>query len=97
MLQCQLLPCPLVDENVLLLPVPHIVPQHPAGVAGQLHGLGRIRDVTPGSAVVLALWEGDLAGAAVPQLDPGFQDIPGSGGGLVDLFFKFLNNLFSIS
>ena len=39
-----------------------------------------------GPAVVLALGlgEGDLAGVAVPQLDPGLQDLPGSGGGLVE-------------
>ena len=57
--------------------------QHLAGAAGQLHGLGH---VPPGPAVVLAfgLGEGDLAGIAVPQLDPGLQDLPGSGGGLVD-------------
>jgi len=43
-------------------------------------------DLAPGLAVVLALGfrEGDLAGVAVPQLDPGLQDLPGSGGGLVD-------------
>jgi len=42
--------------------------------------------VAPGPAVVLALGpgEGDLAGVAVPQLDPCLQDLPGSGGGLVD-------------
>jgi len=54
--------------------------------AGQLHGLGRTRDVAPGPAVVFALGfrESDLAGSAVPQLDPGLQDLPGSSGGLVD-------------
>ena len=38
--------------------------------------------MAPGPAVVFAfgLGEGDLAGVAVPQLDPGFQDLPGSGG-----------------
>ena len=42
--------------------------------------------MTPGPAVVLALGlgESDLTGIAVPQLDPGLQDLPGSGGGLVD-------------
>ena len=37
-------------------------------------------------AVVLALGpgEGDLTSVAVPQLDPGLQDFPGSGGGFVD-------------
>jgi hypothetical protein len=42
--------------------------------------------VAPVPAVVLALGlgEGDLAGIAVPQLDPGLQDLPGSRGGLVD-------------
>jgi len=40
--------------------------------------------VAPGPAVVLALGlgKGDLAGIAVPQLDPRLQDLPGSG--LVD-------------
>ena len=53
------------------------------GAAGQLHGPGRTWDVAPGPAVVLALGfrEGDLAGAAVPQLDPGLQDLPGPSGG----------------
>ena len=34
--------------------------------------------VPPGPAVVFALGlrEGDLAGVAVPQLDPGLQDLP---------------------
>ena len=84
--QGQPLPCPFFDENMPLLPVPHIMAQHLAGIAGQLHGLGRTRDVAPGPAVVFALGfrESDLAGSAVPQLDPGFQDLPGSGGGLVD-------------
>ncbi|MBE0524840.1 MAG: hypothetical protein IBX40_10975 [Methanosarcinales archaeon] len=69
-----------------LLIVPHIVPEHLTGITGQLHGLGRTRDVTPGPAVVLALGlrEGDLASIAVPQFNPGLQDLPGSGGGLVD-------------
>ncbi|MBE0524094.1 MAG: hypothetical protein IBX40_07165 [Methanosarcinales archaeon] len=42
--------------------------------------------MTPGPAVVLALGprEGDLAGSAVPQPDPGLQDLTGSGDGLVD-------------
>jgi hypothetical protein len=42
--------------------------------------------VAPGPAVILALGleEGDLAGSAVPQFDPGLQALPGSGGGLVD-------------
>ena len=42
--------------------------------------------VAHGPVVVLALGlgEGDLAGVAVPQLDPGLQDLPGSGGGLVE-------------
>ncbi len=79
--QGQPLPRPLVYENVPLLPVPHIMPQHFAGITGQFHGLGRTRDVTLGPAVVFALGlgEGDLAGIAVPQLDPGLQDLPGSG------------------
>jgi hypothetical protein len=47
----QPLPGPMVDENVPLLPVPHIMPQPLAGIAGQLHGLGHTRDVTPGPAV----------------------------------------------
>ena len=68
------------------LPVAHIMSQHLAGIAGQLHDLGRTRDVAPGPAVVLALGlgEGDLACIAVPQFDPGLQDFPGSDGGLVD-------------
>jgi hypothetical protein len=37
----QPLPGHLVDENMPLLPVPHIMPEHLAGIAGQLHGLGR--------------------------------------------------------
>jgi len=80
--QGQPLPCPLVDENMPLLPVPHIMAQHFAGIAGQLHGLGHM---APGPAVVLALGlrESDLTGVAVPQLDPGLQYFPGSGGGLV--------------
>ena len=84
--QGQPLPRPPLNENVPLLPVAHIMPQHLAGIAGQLHGLGRTRDVAPGPAVVLALGlgEGDLAGSAVPQFDPGLQDLPGPGGGLVD-------------
>jgi len=49
MAQGQPLPGPIVNENVPLLPVPHIVPQHLAGIAGQLHGLGH---VAPGQAVV---------------------------------------------
>jgi len=91
--QCQPLSRSLVDENVPLLPVAHIIAQHLAVIAGQLHGLGCTRDVAPGPAVVLALGlgdaqdsiscalgkseycedlaEGDLAGSAVPQLDPG--------------------------
>ena len=32
--QGQLLPGPAVNENMPLLPIPHIVPQHLAGVAG---------------------------------------------------------------
>ncbi|HZV47850.1 MAG TPA: hypothetical protein VFG06_10975 [Thermodesulfovibrionales bacterium] len=42
--------------------------------------------MAPGPAVVLALGLGerDLVGVAVPQLDPGLQDLPGSSGGLVD-------------
>ena len=84
MLQVQPLPGPAVDENMSLLPVAHIMPQHLAGIGGQLHGLGRTRDEAPSPAVVLALGlgEDDLAGIAVPQLDPGLQDLPGSGGGL---------------
>ncbi len=39
--QGQPLPCPHVYENVPLLSVPHIMPQHLAGIAGQLHGSGR--------------------------------------------------------
>jgi hypothetical protein len=31
------------------------MPQHLAGITGQLHGLGRTRDMAPGPAVVLAL------------------------------------------
>jgi len=45
--QGQPLPCPLVNENMPLLPVPHIVSQHLAVVAGQFHGLGH---VAPGPA-----------------------------------------------
>jgi hypothetical protein len=62
------------------------MPEHLAGIAGQLHGLGHTRDVASGPGVLLALGlrEGDLAGVVVPQLDPGLQDLPGSGGGLVD-------------
>ena len=74
--QGQPLPRPIINENVPLLPVAHIMAQHLT--AGQLHGLGH---VAPGPAVVLALGlgEGDLAGIAVPQLDPGLQHLPGSG------------------
>ena len=84
--QGQPLPGPLVNENMPLLPVAHIMPQHFAVIAGQLHGLGRTRDVAPGPAVVFALGlrEGDLPGIAVPQFDPGLQDLLGPGGGLVD-------------
>ena len=57
--QGQPLPGPAVYENVPLLPVSQIVPQHLAGIAGQLHGLGRTRDVAPSLAVVLALGFGD--------------------------------------
>jgi hypothetical protein len=32
----------------------------------------------------LVFGKGDLAGVAVPQLDPGLQNLPGSGGGIVD-------------
>jgi hypothetical protein len=73
------LPGPAVNENMPLLPVPHIVPQHLASIAGQLHGSGRTRDVAPCPMVVLAFGfgEGDLASAAVPQLDPGLQDLLG--------------------
>jgi len=39
--QGQPLPGPLVNENMPLLPVAHIMPQHFAVVAGQLHGPGR--------------------------------------------------------
>jgi hypothetical protein len=76
----QPLPGPAVNENMPLLPVPHIMQQHVAGVAGQLHGPGRTHDAAPSPAVVLALWyrEGDLAGGAVPQLDPGLQNFSGS-------------------
>lgn len=80
--QVQPLPGPSVDENMSLLLVAHIMPQHLTGIGGQLHGLGRTRDEAPSPAVVLVLGEGDLAGIAVPQLDPGLQDLPGSGGGL---------------
>jgi hypothetical protein len=68
--QGQPLPCPLVDENVSFLPVPHIMAQHLAGITGQFHGLGH---VAPGPAIVLALSprEGALPGVAVPQFDPG--------------------------
>jgi hypothetical protein len=54
------------------------MPEHVAGIAGLLHGLGH---VAPGPAVVIALGlrEGDLAGSAVPQLDHGLQDLPGFG------------------
>jgi len=38
--------------------------------------------VNPSASEGLA--EGDLAGGAVPQFDPGLHDLPGSGGGLVD-------------
>ena len=57
--QGQPLPGPLVNENVPLLPVPHIVSQHFAGIVDQLHGLGRTWDVAPGPVVVLALGLGD--------------------------------------
>jgi hypothetical protein len=69
--QGQSLPGPAVNKNMPFLPVPHIMPQHLAGIAGKLHGLGCTRDVAPGPAVVLALGlgKGDLAGGAVPQLD----------------------------
>ena len=62
------------------------MPEHLAGIAGQLHGLGHTRDVASGPGVLLALGlrEGDLAGVVVPQLDPGLQDLLGSGGGLVE-------------
>jgi len=38
--------------------------------------------VNPSASEDLA--EGDLADIVVPQLDPGLQDFPWSGGGLVD-------------
>ena len=41
------------------------MPQHFAGITGQLHGLGRTRDVAPGPAVVLALGLGEGDGPAV--------------------------------
>ena len=47
--QRQPLPGPAVNENKPLFPVPHIMPQHLAGITGQLHGL---RHVAPGPAVV---------------------------------------------
>ena len=46
---------PDVNENVPLLSVPHIMSQHLAGIAGQLHSPGRTRNVAPCPAVVLAL------------------------------------------
>jgi hypothetical protein len=39
--QSQPIPGPPVDKNVPLLPVSRIMSEHLAGVAGQLHGLGR--------------------------------------------------------
>jgi len=51
MQQGQPLPCPPVEEKMPLLPVPHIMPEHLAGIACQLHGPGRTRDVAPGPAV----------------------------------------------
>jgi len=54
--QGQPLPRPLVNENIPFLPSPHIMPQHFAGVAGLLHGLGRTRDVPPGPAVAPGSW-----------------------------------------
>ena len=42
--QGQPFPGPAVYENVPLLSVPYIMPQHLAGITGQLHGLGRTCD-----------------------------------------------------
>ena len=69
-----------------LLPVLHIMPEHLAELILPVSFIVLGAHVSPGPAVVFAfgLGEGDLAGVAVPQLDPGFQDLPGSGGGLVD-------------
>jgi hypothetical protein len=49
---------PAINKNMPLLPVPRMVPQHIAGIAGiagQLHGPGCTRDVAPGPVVLLAL------------------------------------------
>ena len=51
--QGQPLPGPLVDENMPLFSVTHIMSQHLTGIAGQLHGLGH---VAPGPAVVPGSW-----------------------------------------
>ena len=93
--QSQPHPGSAVNENVPLLPVAHIMAPHLAGIAGQFHGLGRTRDVAPGPTVVPALGygEGDLAGGAVPQLDPGLQDLPGYGGDALDIVLRFIIQL----
>ena len=54
--QCQPLPGPAVNENMPLLPVSHIVPQHFAGIAGQLHYSAQ---VAPGPAVLPGSGLGD--------------------------------------
>jgi len=70
--QGQPLTRPPVDEYVPLLPVPHIVPQHFVGIAGQLHGLGH---VAPGPAVVPGSGLGEGDGPAVQF--PVFPDLVG--------------------
>jgi hypothetical protein len=76
--QGQPLPCHSVNENVSLLPVPHTAAS--CWYCRSASWSWAHRDVAPGPAVVFALGfrEGDLAGIAVPQLDPGLQDFPGS-------------------
>ena len=61
-------PGPLVDENVPLLPVPCIMPQHLAELILPVSFMVLGAHVSPGPAVVLAfgLGEGDLAGVAIP-------------------------------
>ena len=51
--------------------------------------------MAPGPAVVfvLGLGERDLAGGAVPKLDPGLQDLPGSGGDALDIVLRLIIQL----
>ena len=57
--QGQPLPGPAVNENMPLLPVAHIVPQHFAGVAGQLHVPGHTCSAWSSGCIWLCPGEGD--------------------------------------